>query len=62
MEKQITNGDMIKIICPNIKINNIDEYIKTNFQPVENKSGYVWFNKRNMQIISIDILKTLIKD
>ena len=41
---------------------DIDKYIKINYQPVENKSGYVWFSKRNMQIISIDVLKTSIEN
>lgn len=45
-----------------IDIDKIDEYIKSNYQPVENKSGYVWFSKRNMQIISIDVLKTSIEN
>ncbi len=34
----------------------IQEYIKKNFQPVEDKPGYVYFNKRNFEIISIETL------
>ena len=32
------------------------------FEPVENKPGYYWFNKRNYQIISEEILKKAIKE
>lgn len=35
----------------------IEDFIKKNFEPVEDKPGYVWFNKRNFQIISIETLK-----
>lgn len=31
--------------------------IKNVFEPVEDKPGYVWFNKRNFQIISIETLQ-----
>lgn len=38
----------------------IEIFIKMIFEPVEDKPGYVWFNKRNCQIISIETLqKTL---
>lgn len=30
----------------------MEEYIKKNYESVEDKPGYVWFNKRNFQIIS----------
>jgi hypothetical protein len=32
------------------------------FKPVEDKPGYYWFNKRNYQIISEEVLKKAIKD
>lgn len=38
------------------KEKQIQEYIKENFEPVEDKPGYVWFSKRNWQIISIETL------
>lgn len=38
------------------KEKQIQEYIKKNFNPVEDKPGYVWFNQRNFQIISIETL------
>ena len=41
-------------------ISDIYEYyinfIKENYVPVEDKPGYVWFDKRNFQIISIETL------
>lgn len=40
----------------------IKEFIKENFEPVENKPGYVWFSKSNFQIISIDTFAKLLKD
>lgn len=33
-----------------------------HFEPVEDKPGYVWFSKRNFQIISIENLQKLLKD
>lgn len=41
---------------------SIDKFIKDNYQPVEDKPGYVWFNKRNWQIISIETLKKSLKE
>ena len=41
---------------------DIYEYIKENFEPVEDKPGYVWFSKRNFQIISIETLAKCIED
>lgn len=35
----------------------VENFIKKNFEPVENKPGYVWFSKRNFQIISIETLR-----
>ncbi len=32
------------------------------FEPVEDKPGYYWFNKRNYQIISEEVLKKAIKE
>lgn len=48
-------------------MNEIEETATTifhiyNFQPVEGKPGYVWFNKRNFQIISIETLQKLLED
>ena len=39
-----------------------DEFIKLNYEPVEDKPDYVWLNKRNHQMIHIDILKTAIDE
>ena len=36
--------------------------ILQTFQPVEDKPGYYWFNKRNYQIISEEVLKKAIKE
>lgn len=44
------------------KEKQIHEYIKKNFQPVEDKPGYVWFNKRNFEIISIETLTKSLKE
>ena len=41
----------------------IKVFIKRNYEPVEDKPGYVWFNKSNFQIISIETLtKSLEKE
>lgn len=39
-------------------ISNFDarEFVEHYYEPVEDKPGYVWLSKRNMQIISIDVL------
>ena len=34
----------------------IKKFIKENFTPVEDKPGYVWFSKENVQIINIETL------
>ena len=31
-----------------------EEFIKEHFQPVADKPGYVWFSKRNFEIISVE--------
>ena len=36
---------------------DIDEHIKNNYQPVEDRPGYVWLSKRHFQMISVDVLK-----
>ena len=36
--------------------------ILQTFQPVEDKPGYYWFNKRNYQIISEEVLERAIKE
>lgn len=35
----------------------VKKFINEIFEPVEDKPGYVWFNKRNFQIISIELLQ-----
>lgn len=35
----------------------VEIFIKKIFEPVEDKPGYVWVNKRNFQIISIETLR-----
>ena len=37
-------------------------YIKEHYEPVEDKPGYVWFNRRNHQIIHIETLAKALKD
>lgn len=37
-------------------------FIKENFEPVEDKPGYVWFSKRNSQIISIETFAKCLED
>ena len=32
------------------------------FEPVEDKPGYYWFNKRNYQIVSEEVLERAIKE
>jgi len=32
------------------------KFVEEYYEPVEDKTGYVWFSRRNMQIISIDLL------
>lgn len=36
--------------------------ILQTFEPVEDKPGYYWFDKRNFQIISEEVLKKAIKE
>ena len=40
---------------------DVDVFIEINFEPVEDKPGYVWLNKRNMRIIDVNILKAAIE-
>lgn len=35
----------------------IENFIKKNFESVEDKPKYVWFSKRKFQIISIETLR-----
>lgn len=35
----------------------VKNFILQIFEPVEDKPGYVWFSKRNFQIISIETLQ-----
>ena len=44
------------------KTTSIKEFIKENFEPVDDKPGFVWFNKRNFQIISIETLAKSLED
>ena len=39
-----------------------EDFIKENYEPVEDKPGYVWFSKRNFQIISIETLAKCLED
>ena len=48
LETKDKDLDKIKIIIP--------------FEPVEDKPGYYWFNKRKYQIISEKVLKKTIKE
>lgn len=38
-------------------MDNLNLCIKKYFEPVEDKPGYYWFNKRNCQIISEENIK-----
>ncbi len=40
----------------------VENFIKMFFEPVEDKPGYVWFSKRNCQIISIETLRKTLCD
>lgn len=40
----------------------VENFIKMIFEPVEDKPGYVWFSKRNFQIISIETLRKTLCD
>lgn len=40
----------------------IEDFIKKNFVPIEDKPGFVWFSKRNFQIISIETLAKCLED
>lgn len=40
----------------------IEDFIKKNFAPVEDKPGFVWFSKRNCEIISIETLAKCLED
>lgn len=40
---------------------DVRKFVEENYEPVEDKPEYVWFNKRNMQIISIDVLVEAVK-
>ena len=35
----------------------VEDFIKKNFEPVDDKPGYVWYSKRNFQIINIETLR-----
>ena len=38
------------------------KFVEENYEPVEDEPGYVWFSKRNMQIIGIDLLVASLKE
>lgn len=40
----------------------IEDFIKENFEHVEDKPGFVWFSKRYFQIISIETLAKCLED
>ena len=42
-------------------LTDIEEFIKENYEPVENKPGYVWLSKRNLRIIKIETLVESLK-
>lgn len=46
---------------PEQKDERIKMFIKENFEPVEDKPGYVWLSKRHLQIISIETLSKAIE-
>ena len=41
---------------------DIRKFIEEHYMPVEDKPGYVWFSKRNMQIINIDLLVAYLEE
>lgn len=41
---------------------NTRKFVKEHYMSVEDKPGYVWFSKRNMQIISIDVLVAYLEE
>lgn len=50
-----------------VDMNETEEEVRAifdihEFEPVEDKPGYVWFNKRNFQIISIETLRKAVED
>ena len=52
----ISNGSMY--------LDDIKQFIKENYEPVEDKPGYVWlsaFSKRNYEIIKIETLEEVLK-
>lgn len=50
-----------KITHKQIKKNN-KNFIKKNFKPIKDKPGYVWFNKRDSLIISIETFAKLLEE
>lgn len=44
------------------KMDSLNLCIKKYFEPVENKPGYYWFNKRSFEIISEETLKKVIEE
>ena len=40
----------------------IENFIKKNFAPVEDKPGFVWISKTNFQITSIETLVKCLED
>ena len=40
----------------------IEDFIKKNFAPVDDKPGFVWFSKRNFEIITIETLAKCLED
>ena len=40
----------------------VEVFIKKVFEPVEDKPGYVWLNKRKFAIISIETLRKALND
>ncbi|MBR3125031.1 MAG: hypothetical protein IKF42_06325 [Mogibacterium sp.] len=40
----------------------LEEFIKETYEPVEDKPGYVWFSKRNSQIVKIEVLAEALRE
>ena len=41
---------------------SVDEFIKKNYRPVDDKPGYVWLNARRLEMISVANLAASIEN
>lgn len=41
---------------------SVDEFIKKNYRPVDDKPGYVWLNARRLEMISVANLAASLKE